>query len=77
MGQPNAFLALVRHMRKRTATQTESEAEAMVGLARGGTVMLTETDNGDSKINMRILKEWQPMAANDSVAWARSAGPSR
>jgi hypothetical protein len=36
-------------------------------LARGGTVILTETDSNHSKISVQFPKEWQPMAVNDSV----------
>jgi hypothetical protein len=28
---------------------------------------LNENDSNDSKIHIQIPKEWQPMAANDSV----------
>ena len=36
-------------------------------LARGESVISTETDSNDSKITVRIPQEWQSMAANGGV----------
>ena len=36
-------------------------------IARGDTIISTENDSDDSKIMVRIPKEWQSMTANDPV----------
>jgi hypothetical protein len=46
-------------------------------VARRDTAILTDNGSDDRKISVYIPKEWQPMAANDSVEWRCRPGPGR